>query len=124
MSFYCLDYHWIQNQALRRYTIRKDGFLSYHAGYEPAWLLTRPFTFAGSRLTVNFATSAIGSVRITLLDADGCALAGYESCELFGDSLDRPVDFAGGTDVAALAGRPLRMRIDLRDADLFSFKFD
>jgi len=124
LSFYCLDYHWIGSQAVRRYTIRKDGFLSYHAGHEPAWLITRPFTFAGNRLNINFATSAIGSVRITLLDDAGDAIPGYESCEIFGDSLERPVDFAGGIDLSALAGRPVRMRIDLQDADIFSFKFD
>lgn len=124
LSFYCLDYHWIGSQAVRRYTIRKDGFLSYHAGHEPAWLITRPFTFAGNRLNINFATSAIGSVRITLLDDAGNAIPGYESCEIFGDSLERPVDFAGGIDLSALAGRPVRMRIDLQDADIFSFKFD
>lgn len=123
LSFYCFDYHWIKEQALRRYSIRKDGFLSYHAGYEPAYLLTRPFTFSGSRLLINFSTSAIGSLQITLLDENGTPLPGYSSCELFGDSLERPVDFIDGTDVAQLAGKPVRMRVDLQDADFFSFKF-
>lgn len=124
LSFYCMDYHWIKPQVLRRYSIRKDGFLSYHAGYEPASILTHPLIFNGRQLTLNFATSAFGSIYINFLDEKGNAIPGYKSCEIFGDSLDRPVDFDEGTNVSALSGKPIRIKIDMRDADIYSFKFD
>lgn len=124
LSFYCMDYHWIKDEVVLRYTMRMDGFLSYHADYQPAALLTKPFIFSGNRLTINFATSAIGYVIIALTDVQGKPIPGYTSCELFGDSLDRPVDFASGQDVSALSGKPVCLLFTMSDADIFSFKFD
>ena len=49
----------------------------------------------------------------TLEDAD----------EVFGDELDRSVTWNGKTDVSELAGRPIRLRITLSDADLYAVKF-
>jgi hypothetical protein len=66
-----------------------------------------------------FATSAAGHIVIRL-HADGET---RRSCELFGDSLDRTVPFEDG-DVASLAGKPVTMEIDMRDADIYSFRFD
>ena len=40
---------------------------------------------------------------------------------LYGDELDAPVSWKGG-DLATLAGRPLRLRIALKDADLFALR--
>jgi hypothetical protein len=41
---------------------------------------------------------------------------------LFGDEISHEVSW-GDTDVAALAGRPVRLRVQLKDADLYSFRF-
>ena len=41
----------------------------------------------------------------------------------FGDELEREIRWKGGPDVGKLAGRPLRLRFVLRDADLFAFRF-
>ena len=81
-------------------------------------MVLTPCVFAGRTLSLNFATSAAGYVRITL-HGDGRSL---QSCELFGDSLDRTVAFDTG-EVASLAGRPVTMEIVLSDADIYSFKF-
>ena len=77
--------------------------------------------FDGVSLEVNFATSALGSFRIRLCGEDGTPLEGYDSGNLFGDSVARPVDF--DRPLAALAGTPVRMEISLQDADLYSFRF-
>ena len=45
-----------------------------------------------------------------------------ESCELFGDSLDRRVVFDGG-EVAALAGTPVRLEMTMSDAEVYAFQF-
>jgi len=33
------------------------------------------------------------------------------------------VSWKGGTDVSGLAGKPVRLRVRLKDADLYSFRF-
>jgi hypothetical protein len=118
LSLYSFENHWRMIPAeLRRYTMRLDGFVSRHAGYAGKRLVTRPFIFAGSALSLNFSTSARGSVYITLRSPD----APLTSCEIFGDSLARTVPFDG--DLAALAGREVVLEIALCDADVFSFRF-
>jgi hypothetical protein len=119
LSMYAFDNHWSMRPAeLRRYVLRVDGFVSYSAPYAGARVVSRPFIFAGDQLSINFATSAAGSVRITLASAAG----ERRSCELFGDSIDRVVPFAEG-DLAPLAGQPTTLTIEMCDADVYSFRF-
>jgi hypothetical protein len=119
LSLYTFEDHWSRLPAkLRRHTIRIDGFVSYRATYKPCTLVTEPFVFDGSFLSLNFATSARGYVRVRLR-AGGAVV---ESCELFGDSLDQRVVFEGG-DLAALAGKPVTMELRMSDADVYSFRF-
>jgi len=40
-----------------------------------------------------------------------------------GNELDRRVTWKAGSDVRALAGKPLRLRFALQDADVFAFQF-
>jgi hypothetical protein len=90
-------------------------------------LVTKPFTFSGKTLSLNFATSAAGGVQVEMQNADGSAITGHalNDCPpIFGDSLDRKVIWNKGTDVSSLAGKPVRLRFVLNDADLFSFKFE
>ena len=42
---------------------------------------------------------------------------------VYGDQLDAPVTWARGPDVSPLAGRPVRLHIALKDADLFALRF-
>lgn len=119
LSLYTFDNHWGMVPArLRRSTIRVDGFVSRHSPYAPRRVVTKPFRFEGKELSINFATSARGSIRIGLAGGEQRLV----SVELFGDSLDRTVPFEGGT-LASLAGRAVVMEIDMSDADLYSFQF-
>ena len=43
--------------------------------------------------------------------------------EIFGDQIEQVVVFKTGSDVSRLAGRPIRLRFVLKDADLYSFQF-
>lgn len=118
LSLYCYENHWrMIPAALRRYSIRIDGFASMHAGYAEKRVVTRPFVFHGNALEINVATSARGSVHIDLHGPDTV----LRSCEIFGDTLSRIVPFDG--DVAALSGHEVVMEISMRDADLYSFRF-
>lgn len=120
LSMYTYDYHWSTVPArLRRYTIRIDGFVSYNATYKPCKVVTKPLIFGGGKLSINFAASAVGYVKIKLI-GEGKSL---NSIEIFGDSLDRTVIFEDG-DIASLAGKPVKMEITMSDADIYSFRFN
>jgi len=111
---------------LRRFTIRVDGFVSANAPLSGGEVITRPLTFTGKRLFINYATGAAGSVRVEIQDASGQAIPGYslqESEELFGDSLEQPVLWKQGANVSGLEGQAVRLRFVLADADLYSFRF-
>ena len=111
---------------LRRYTIRQDGFVSVRATQQGGELTTKPLRFEGARLGINFSTSAAGSVRVELQDANGRSISGFtrDDCQpQFGDGLDRTVSWNSGSDVSQLAGKPVWLRFELKDADLYSFRF-
>ena len=105
----------------QRYAVRLDGFFSWRGDGEGGTVLTKPLVFDGAGLELNFATSALGSLRIRLCDENGAPLEGYDSGNLFGDSVQRSVDFQ--KPLSDLAGKPVRLELSLRDADLYSFRF-
>lgn len=122
LSLYAAANCWSDARVqLYRYTLRMDGFISRRGDWQGKTLATKPFTFTGRQLAVNFATSAAGSLRVVLEDAEGRPLEGFDSGELFGDRVDRIVPFQG--DLAALAGTPVRLRFQLRDCDVYAFRF-
>lgn len=104
---------------LLRYALRQDGFVSRHAPYGGAKVVTRPFVFGGDELQMNFSTSARGGIVVTLEAADGTMLV---TDEIVGDKVDRPVDFKNGK-VGDFRGKVVTLTFDLRDADLYSFRF-
>ncbi len=114
------------DSSIRRYTIRKDGFVSIQASMEGGQFISRPFTFAGDTLTLNVATSAAGAVRVEFQTPDGRPIEDrtLSDCDLiYGDSLNRTVKWNGESNVGHLAGRPVQLRIKLKDADLYSLRF-
>lgn len=126
LSFYCIENHWKTGSRTRRYTIRIDGFVSLHAPLAGGQMVTRPMVFAGRVLTINFSTSAAGSIRVELQNPDGRPIPGFtlaDSYELFGDRLDRVVEWKRGCKLEQLAGKPVRLRFVLKDADLYSYQF-
>ena len=126
LSLYVGEDHWKGPKRLRRYTMRIDGFVSLHAARSRGEFVTKPLVFRGKELTLNFATSAAGHLRVELQDAGGRPLPGFrlaDSDELFGDTLERVVTWRNKSDVSALAGRPIRVRIAMRDADIYSLRF-
>jgi len=127
LSLYASEGSWHgKGNSLRRYTLRLDGFVSVSAPWKGGEVVTRPLRFEGSRLLVNFATSAAGGLRVELQDADSKPIPGFtlaDCSEHFGDSIERAVTWKHGPDVSRLAGQPVRVRFVLRDADLYSLQF-
>ncbi len=122
LSFYATANDWSDTPVqVFRHTLRVDGFVSRSADFAGGRVVTKPFVFDGDRLAINFATSSAGSLRVRVEDEGGRPIDGFDSGELFGDSIDRPVDF--DAPVGRLKGTPVRLAFDLRDADLYSFRF-
>jgi hypothetical protein len=126
MSFYVHRDYGQKTAHLQRMTLRIDGFASVRASYNGGQMLTRPFSFSGRELHINYATSAAGHIRVEIQDADGNAVPPFtlsESVPIFGDQIDRVVAWNAGSDLSGLAGKPIRLRFVMKDADLFSLQF-
>ncbi len=125
MSLYVNQNYGQPTSHLRRYSLRLDGFASVHADYDGGEMVTKPLTFRGSKLLLNFATSAAGGVKVEVQRPDGTPIPGFalaDCHELIGNEVERAVGFAGG-DLDGLAGQPVRLRFVMKDADLFSLRF-
>ena len=126
ISVYYTQHYRHPTAHLRRGVLRTDGFVSLNAPHAGGEVLTRPIVFGGNTLQINYRTSAVGSVRIELLDEAGAPIEGFtlnDSDELFGDDVDRTATWNGASDVGALAGRPVRLRLVLKDAEVYSLRF-
>jgi hypothetical protein len=126
ISLYWTEHYRHPTMRFRRGTIRTDGFVSVHAGGAPGQMLTRPLIFTGGRLLVNYATSAVGSLRFALCDEAGETIEGFglgESELLYGNEIEHEVTWRDEPDLSALAGQPVRLRVQIKDADLYSIRF-
>ncbi|WP_339926015.1 hypothetical protein [uncultured Cyclobacterium sp.] len=126
MSIY-VNQDYAQSTAhMRRYSMRLDGFSSLTAGYGGGEMITKPFVFDGKALELNFSTSAAGEVFVELLDEKGNKIPGFskEECQtIIGNELARNVYWNKNTDVSKLSGKAVRMKIYLKDANIYSFRF-
>jgi len=119
--------HYAQPTAhLIRYTLRTDGFASVNAPYSGGEMVTKPFTFEGRELVVNFATSAAGFIKVEIQDEAGKPVSGYsinDAEETIGDDIERVISWKKGSDVSTLAGKTVRLRFLMKDADIYSIQF-
>ena len=125
-SMYVAEHYGWATNGIRRVTVRPHGFASVRAGYHGGELLTKPVTFSGSTLYLNYSTSAVGAVSVEIQDLEGRPIEGFAAQDmdpLFGDDLDAPVAWKGASNLTRLNGVPVRLRIILKDADLFSIRF-
>ncbi len=118
ISLYATENYRYAPTAIRRYTLRQDGFRSWSAPWKEARVLTKPVALSGDELSLNFSTSAEGYVRVRICGESGAPIDGFDSGYLFGDSLRRVVPFK--SDLSALADKPVRIEFLMSDADLYS----
>ena len=127
LSVYASEGCWSgTSMTMRRYTARIDGFVSVQAPLSGGELITKPIVFAGKELVINFSSSAAGSVRVEVRDSKSKPIPGYtlRDCpEIYGDAIEQVVSWKDGSDVSNLTGKPTRLRVVLKDADLFSIRF-
>ncbi len=126
ISFYVQKSYGQPTHRLHRYRLRTDGLVAVRAPWRGGELLTKPLRFAGERLVINFATSAAGGLRVEIQDETGKPWPGYsldESIEQIGNEIAREVSWKRGSALGALAGKTVRLRFVMKDADLYSIRF-
>lgn len=126
ISFYVQRRYMQPAHYLQRCTLLRDRFGSVHGPYRGGEMVTRPLVFTGKRMFINFSASAAGSVKIEFQDLDGRPIPGYtlEDCfPLVGDDLERLGVWNWTPDISKLAGRPVRLRFVLKDADVYAIQF-
>jgi hypothetical protein len=132
ISFYVARHYTSPSAHLERMTVRMDGFASLRADYKGGEMVTKPLIFKGSDLILNFSTSAAGSIRIEVQDLHGHPVPGFaleDSPLIFGDEVEHTVKWdrshpkATRDTLNRIAGEPVRLKIVMRDADLYSLRF-
>jgi hypothetical protein len=126
MSVYVAQ-HFAQPTAyLARFALRLDGFASVNAPYAGGEMVTKPIVVSGRELVLNCATAAPGGIRVEVQTPEGDAVPGYtlmEAEEFVGDSIEHTVQWKLGASLEPLAGRTVRLRFVMKDADLYSLRF-
>ena len=104
---------------VRRFVYRVDGFVALRGGPKGGVATTKPLRYEGRRLLLNYVVRPGGALTIEALDASG-KLVG-KSKPMTGDAVDAPVSW---DQSPSLGEGVLQLRIELKDADLFSLRFD
>jgi hypothetical protein len=115
----------MRNNSTAWATLRKDGYVSLDAYDKPGQLLTKPLHFAGKALTVNLAAPQ-GALRVELQDESSRPLNDFRMSDciwLSGDGQKLPVRWRGDGDLRRIADRPVRVRLELENGSLYSFRF-
>lgn len=113
-------------QALGLATLRKDGFVSLRAFGDAGRLVTKPLVVHGGRLSLNLAAGSDGYARVAILDAAGGMINGHHLADcrpLRNDTVGQTVRWKSGADLDPLRGRTVTLVIELKNADLYSFRF-
>ena len=110
-----------------------DGFVSLEgARHEFSVVTTRSFTFSGKTLHLNLraALQQWGAepceVRVELLDGRQAEIPGHTLAEadaVTTTGTDQVISWQGRSDVSALAGKPIRLKIYFKNAKLYAFQF-
>ncbi len=101
--------------------LRRDGFASLGTK-DSGTVLTKPMVFSGGFLFVNAAAND-GEIRVEVLDESGQLIPNFSAqrCQpVQMDSSKQHVQWPGA-NLQTLAGRPVRFRFLVKNAQLFSF---
>ncbi len=82
--------------------------------------------FSGDRLELNVDCSAGGHLNVELQSVDGQPQPGFTlaDCDrIYHNHIRRTVTWKGQSSVSELAGKPVRVRIVMRDCRLYAFQF-
>lgn len=108
------------------YELRLDGFCSMKTRSKDGLLRTKTIIPQSAAISINVRTSTHTAVRVQLLDGvTGLPLPGYtlaEAVPISGDHLFARPQWKGASDLAKLVGKPIRIEIMMREAELFAIR--
>ena len=111
---------------ITRAIYRLDGFMSVDASYTGGEFITPTLVFGGDRLEINFDGSAGGWARVEIQDENSKPIPGFtekDSDNISGNSVRKPVSWAGKSSVSSLKGKQVKLRFVMRNAKLYAFQF-
>ena len=94
------------------YSVPKYRLMSLYADGDGGSFVTKPLHFESDRISLNYATSAYGYIRVTVRDADGNVL--YASDDIYGNELSHTLTIDG------LAGKEGRILVEMKEANLYA----
>ena len=121
-------------------TWREDGFTSLDAESYGEFT-TIPFIFDGSHLKINAGTRFGGDISVEVADPYGEEMGRFvdgkvavneltleaktfADCDpITGDNLERMVTWRGDSGLSSWQGKPIRLRLHMRRARLYSLRF-
>lgn len=117
----------IYHRSGDRYVLRTDGFISIHTGSGEGELITKPLTFSGIQMHLNFSSSAAGGIQVEIQQPDSTPVPGFTAADcgpIYGDEIDRTVLWQGKADMSSIAGKSVRLRFVMKECDLYSMRFE
>lgn len=112
----------LHDPAIGLLTLRRDGFASLTARDTPGILLTKTFALPPGELRLNVDATE-GRVAVEICDAQGEPIQEAGTSQIAGDHLAGRLEL----DQAALkklVGQPVKLRLTLQNAALFSYWFE
>ena len=131
ISLYSTEaYYSDKPNRLRRMTVRLDGFASAQAPFKGGSFTTKYMTFDAdgncTNLLLNASTSGAGGISCEIIGEDGNPVPGFsmdDAVTIYADDIEIPMEWKNGNDLSALAGKPIALRFNMSDADIYSFRF-
>lgn len=104
---------------VRRFVYRVDGFVALHGGNDGGRVTTKPLQYEGKRLLLNYKVRTGGSLKVEVLNDDGGVIA--VSKPIDGDAIDAAVNWERNE---GFSEGVLQLRFSLKNADVYSLRFD
>lgn len=110
-------------------TFKRDRFASLETSAldsGPCRIITKPFTVSHSKLFLNAATWAKGTIRVEALTPDWQSITGFaepDAREIRGDALDHPVRWKDNVDLSRLVGQKIRLKLYMTRARIHAMTF-
>ncbi len=125
-SLYISEHYRHADHRIRRLTVRKQGFASMHADAKGGEFTTQPITL--HRQQARSSTTPPpppARVQIEVLDETGKPIPA--SPRRHAGTLRRRIrsrrPWKSGSDLSSLKGKTIRLRVKLKDADLYALRF-
>jgi hypothetical protein len=110
------------------YEMRLDGFCSLKTRARDGLLETKTLMLQGDRMSLNVRTTAHTAVRVEMLDGETMEpIPEYtleEAIPITGDHLFAEPRWKERCDLSGLVGKPVRVRVHMREAELFAIRLD